>query len=136
MEVVRGRAEGQPSQARSDHFTGTVFLDPVLAVPDVSVGNVFFAPASRTFWHSHAAGQVLSVVRGRGLVANRQGEASFIEGADVVHAPGGEEHWHGGTQDSYVLHMAVSLGQTTWLEEVSAADYQAAHHGASSRASR
>ncbi len=136
MEVVRGRAEGQPSQARSDHFTGTVFLDPVLAVPEVSVGNVFFAPASRTFWHSHAGGQVLSVVRGRGLVANRLGEASFIEGADVVYASGGEEHWHGGAHDSYVLHTAVSMGLTTWLEEVSAAEYQAAHQGAAGRTSR
>jgi quercetin dioxygenase-like cupin family protein len=130
MEVVRGRAEGQPSQARSDNFTGTVFLDPVLARPEVSVGNVFFAPASRTYWHSHADGQVLNVVRGRGLVANRQGDASFIEAADVVHASGGEEHWHGGTQDTYVLHTAVSLGLTTWLEEVTSADYQAAHERA------
>jgi quercetin dioxygenase-like cupin family protein len=130
MDVVRGRAEGQPSQARSDNFTGTVFLDPVLARREVSVGNVFFAPASRTYWHSHAGGQVLSVVGGRGLVANRQGEASFIEAANVVYAPGGEEHWHGGTHDSYVLHTAMSLGLTTWLEEVSDADYEAAHRGA------
>jgi quercetin dioxygenase-like cupin family protein len=130
MEVVRGRAEGQPSQARSDNFTGTVFLDPVLAVPELSIGNVFFAPASRTFWHSHAGGQVLSVVRGRGLVANRDGEAAFIEAADVVHARAGEEHWHGGSHDSYVLHTAMSLGLTTWLEEVSGADYDAAHERA------
>ncbi len=133
MEVIHGRADGQPSQARSDTFTGTVFLDPVLARPEVSVGNVFFAPASRTYWHSHAAGQVLSVVRGRGLVSNRQGEASFIGAGDVVHAPGGEEHWHGGSHDSYVLHMAISMGRTTWLEEVSDADYQAAQQGAASR---
>ena len=136
MEVVRGRAEGQPSQARSDNFTGTVFLDPVLARPEVSVGNVFFAPASRTHWHSHAGGQVLNVVRGRGLVANRQGEAAFIGAGDVVHAAGGEEHWHGGTHDSYVLHTAISLGLTTWLGEVSDADYQAAHQGAAGRESR
>jgi len=135
MEVVRGRAEGRPSEARSGTFTGTVFLDPVLAAPGVSVGNVFFAPGARTFWHSHAGGQVLHVVRGRGLVANRQGEAAFIEGADVVHAPAGEERWHGGAADSYVLHTAVSLGGATWLEEVSAADYEAAHQRAARPAS-
>lgn len=136
MEVVRGRAEGQPSQARSDNFTGTVFFDPVLARPELSVGNVFFAPASRTFWHSHAGGQVLSVVRGRGLVANRQGQAEFIGAADVVYAAGGEEHWHGGAHDSYVLHTAISLGLTTWLEEVSSADYQAAQERAGGGGSR
>ncbi len=130
MKVVRGRPEGQPSQARTDTFTGTVFLDPVLAETGISIGNVFFAPGSRTFWHSHSSGQVLSVVRGRGLVANRAGEAFFIEAADVVHAPSGEEHWHGGSAESYVLHTAFSLGQTTWFEEVTPSDYQAAHQRA------
>jgi quercetin dioxygenase-like cupin family protein len=136
MDVVRGRAEGRPSQARSDTFTGTVYLDPVLASSEASVGNVFFAPSSRTFWHSHASGQVLNVVRGRGLVATRQGEATFIEAADVVYAPAGEVHWHGGTHDTYVLHTAISLGQATWFEEVSSADYQAAHERAAGGESR
>ena len=130
MKIVRGRPAGQPSQSRTDTFTGTVFLDPVLAVPDVSVGNVFFGPGSRTHWHSHGAGQVLLVVRGRGLVAMRDGDAQFIEGADVVHAPAGEVHWHGAAADSYILHTAISLGAAEWFGEVSEADYRAAHERA------
>jgi quercetin dioxygenase-like cupin family protein len=126
VEIAHGRAEGQPSQAWSDTFTGTVFSDPVLSVPDLFVGNVFFAPSGRTYWHSHSGGQVINVVKGRGVVANRHGEAHFIEAADVVHAEGGEEHWHGAAPDSFVLHMAISVGRTTWLEEVEPVDYQAA----------
>lgn len=130
MEIARGRAEGQPSEVRTETFTGTVFGDPVLTVPGTNIGNVFFGPASRTYWHSHADGQILNVVKGRGLVATRGGEASFIEASDVVHAPGGEEHFHGGTPDSFVIHTAISMGTTTWLEEVSEADYHAAFHRA------
>jgi quercetin dioxygenase-like cupin family protein len=130
MEIARGRAEGKPSEVRTDTFTGTVFGDPVLNAPGVTVGNVFFGPASRTYWHSHSGGQVLNVVKGRGLVGNRDGEAYFIEAADVVHAAEGEEHFHGGAPDSFVIHTAISMGRTTWLEEVSDDDYHAAFHRA------
>jgi quercetin dioxygenase-like cupin family protein len=136
MDIVRGRADGQPSQARSDTFTGTVFGDPVLAAPDLTIGNVFFAPSGRTYWHSHGGGQVLNVVKGRGLVADRNGEAHFIGASDVVYAAGGDEHWHGASSDSYVIHTAISMGATTWLEEVDEADYRAAHHRASETESR
>jgi quercetin dioxygenase-like cupin family protein len=136
VEIAHGRAEGQPSAAWSGTFTGTVFSDPVLSAPGMFVGNVFFAPTGRTYWHSHSGGQVLNVVRGRGLVANRSGEAHFIEAADVVHAAGGEEHWHGAAPDSYVLHMAISVGQTTWLEEVEETDYRAAFERATEDESR
>jgi quercetin dioxygenase-like cupin family protein len=130
MEVARGRADGQPSQLRSGTFTGTVYIDPVLSAPGVSVGNVFFAPGGRTYWHSHSAGQVLTVARGRGLVSTRDGDSRFIGPADVVHAPAGEEHWHGGSEHTYVLHTAMSLGETVWGEEVTDDDYQAAHRRA------
>lgn len=127
MEIARGRADNQPSQLRSDTFTGTVYGDPVLAEPGMFVGNVWFAPEARTYWHSHSGGQVLEVAKGRGLVANRDGVAHFIEASDVVHAHGGEEHWHGGTADSFVIHTAISVGTTNWLEEVTETDYRAAH---------
>jgi quercetin dioxygenase-like cupin family protein len=129
--IARGRAAGQPSQARSDTFTGTVFGDPVLGAPGLIIGNVFFAPSGRTYWHSHGDGQVLAVVKGRGLVADRNGEAHFIEASDVVYSPGAQEHWHGASPDSFVLHTAISMGETTWLEEVGEAEYQAAYDRAS-----
>lgn len=130
MQVARGRADGRPSEQRSGTFAGTVFLDPVLAATDVSIGSVFFAPASRTYWHSHTAGPVLTVARGRGLVSTRDGDSRFVAPADVVYAPAGEEHWHGGSEDTYLLHTAVSLGPTVWLEEVTDDDYRAAHRRA------
>jgi len=43
-----------------------------------------------------------------------------------VHIPAGEEHWHGASPTSYVLHLAVSVGETRWLEPVGDDDYRAA----------
>jgi hypothetical protein len=38
----------------------------------------------------------------------------------------GEEHWHGAGDASYLVHTAISLGATEWLEEVAEEDYRAA----------
>lgn len=67
MDIIRGRPEGATSSARSEHFTGTVWSDPVLrTAEDVRV----------------------------------------------------EEHWHGASGDSCLVHYAVSLGTTEWRAAV------------------
>ena len=40
-----------------------------------------------------------------------------------MHIPAGEEHWHGAAPGSYLLHLAVSVGDTDWLDAVSDEDY-------------
>jgi quercetin dioxygenase-like cupin family protein len=87
------------------------------------VTSVFFAAGARTYWHSHEHGQVLHVLEGRGQVAAEGDAAQPIGPGDIVWAPPGEVHWHGGGPDSMVMHLAVSLGRTTWLGPVSEADY-------------
>jgi quercetin dioxygenase-like cupin family protein len=42
-----------------------------------------------------------------------------------VHVGPGEEHWHGAAPESYLLHVAISLGAATWLEPVRDEDYAA-----------
>jgi quercetin dioxygenase-like cupin family protein len=49
-----------------------------------------------------------------------------IRAGDVVWVPPGERHWHGGTVDTVLTHLAISIGRTTWLDEVSDEDYRAA----------
>jgi quercetin dioxygenase-like cupin family protein len=127
MQINPGRARGLPSELRSSTFTGTVWIDPVLGATDgVMVNNVFFAPGARTHWHRHERGQVLVVTSGEGRACTRGGEVQPIRAGDVVFFPPGEEHWHGGSPDSYVLHVAVSLGETDWLEPVADGDYRGA----------
>jgi quercetin dioxygenase-like cupin family protein len=52
-------------------------------------------------------------------VGSRGEAAQVLRPGDVVYADPGEEHWHGAGADTYLLHTAISLGTTTWLEEVS-----------------
>src|ERR1700687_2236974 len=127
MQIVKAStAGGAPSELRSATFTGLVYADPVLANPgEVTVARVFFAPAARTFWHWHERGQVLWVVSGRGLICTDGGLPQELAAGDTVWAPPGERHWHGGGPDTVLLHLAMSLGKTTWLDAVSDAEYGA-----------
>jgi quercetin dioxygenase-like cupin family protein len=122
MKVTRGR-EGRPSEHRTDTFTGHVWADAVLADEGLTVNNVFFAPRARTYWHRHAVAQVLYVTNGRGLLWSDEGHGAVLEPGAVAHIPAGERHWHGGGPDTVLLHLAVSVGATEWLDEVSDDDY-------------
>lgn len=125
MEIVkRHGAARAPSQQRTATFTGLVYGDALLASTDgTAMNSVFFAPGARTFWHSHERGQVLHVLSGHGLIRSRGAATQRLDPGDIVWVPAGEVHWHGGGPDTVLVHLAVSLGQTTWLGEVSADDY-------------
>ena len=127
MQIVKaGKDAGAPSELRSATFTGLVYADPLLAIPgELGVVRVFFAPAARTFWHTHERGQLLHVISGRGLICAAGGLPQALEAGDTVWAEPGERHWHGGGPDTVLLHLAVSLGTTNWLEAVPDADYAA-----------
>ena len=126
MHVSHGHIDGQPSQHKTDTFTGTVHLDPVLYPPGLMVNSVSFTPGARTYWHRHGGGQLLVVTAGRGVIATRDGEVEELTSGDVVWADPDEEHWHGATGETLLAHMAVSHGTTDWGEEVSEQDYTAA----------
>lgn len=128
MKINRGREAGKHSEQRSDTFTGTVWGDPVLSGAEgVTVNSVFFAPGARTHWHRHERGQILYVTSGQGSAYTRDGEGGTIAAGDTVYIPPGEEHWHGAGADTYLVHLAVSLGATDWLAPVSDEEYRA--HG-------
>ena len=119
MRVTRG-AQTASHEMDASHFTGTVTARDLGSydVPDGGVLLVSFPAGVRTFWHSHPGGQFLYITEGTGRVGTRDGEVARVGSGDLVHAPPGEEHWHGGAADSGVTHLAVSLGATEWLEEV------------------
>ncbi len=126
MRVSRGRS-GAPSEQRTDTFTGIVLADPVLPSADgIVVNTVIFAPGARTYWHSHEVAQVLHVTAGEGRLQSRDGAGVVLRPGDVAHIPAGEVHWHGAAPGSLLVHLAVSVGRTEWLDEVSEADYASA----------
>jgi len=120
MKVSRGR-EDRKSNRASGTFTGGVWQDTLLDDADAGarVYAVFFEPGGRTYWHTHAGGQVLYVTSGEGRVGTA-GSVEVLRPGDVVHAPAGEEHWHGAGPETFLHHVAVSLGATSWGREVSA----------------
>jgi mannose-6-phosphate isomerase-like protein (cupin superfamily) len=89
-------------------------------------------PGARTNWHSHAVGQTLHVTDGIGLVATRDGMVIRMRAGDTVYTSPGEEHWHGGTADNLMCHLAMlesteSGDGTTWLEPVTDEQYATAN---------
>jgi quercetin dioxygenase-like cupin family protein len=131
MKINHGRVAGMPSAERGETFTGSVWSEPLLRdVPGVVINTVFFPPRVRTHWHAHGDGQILIVTHGRGLAVNEDGAGGAIMPGDVVWFEPGERHWHGGGPDTYVSHIAISLGVTDWEEPVTDDEYAAGAEGA------
>jgi quercetin dioxygenase-like cupin family protein len=116
--VTRDEAlRGEPMDP--SHFTGATTARPIhrTAEPNpVSVAVVRFEAGARNHWHRHAGGQVLHVVEGEGYVQARGEQPRRIGVGDTVSTAPDEEHWHGAGPESPMAHVAVSIGETTWLE--------------------
>jgi quercetin dioxygenase-like cupin family protein len=127
MRIAKAGRGERPSEQRSDTFSGGVWADLVLPAEDgIMVNDVFFEPGGRTYWHRHEVAQVLYVLAGEGRVQSRDGSGWKLQAGDTVHIPAGEEHWHGAAPATFLLHVAVSVGPTEWLDPVSDADYEGA----------
>ncbi|GAB7343518.1 hypothetical protein MBLNU457_1528t1 [Dothideomycetes sp. NU457] len=112
-------AGGQSTVQAQNTFTGTVYMDKISPPKDGIMSNhVTFLPGSRTFWHHHENGQILEVKAGSGWVCDKGGVPQRIRTGDLVQCPAGTVHWHGADEGSMLVHLAVSLGKTTWFEEV------------------
>jgi quercetin dioxygenase-like cupin family protein len=124
--LVRGNSDSG-SRQRSDTFTGEVWADPVVAPDGVTVATIFFAAGARTYWHHHERGQILQVLAGRGWVCSEGEDPVLLRAGDTVWVPPGERHWHGAAAESFMTHTAISLGLTSWHDEVEQSAYDAAH---------
>ena len=109
--------QGQPGD--DDHFTGPVSLRALHRTEQpnpVSVALVRFETGVRNHWHSHGGGQLLHVVEGEGWVQGRGEAPTRVRPGDSVSTDPGEEHWHGAGTEGSMAHVAVTIGDTTWLE--------------------
>ena len=116
----------------AEMFTGDVWFDVIVrgeAPSRVRANTVRFPPGARTAWHSHAVGQTLYVIDGRGLVQSRGGEVVEIRPGDVMWTPPGEEHWHGAAPGAFMTHIAIweapegAGEETTWGQHVTETEY-------------
>jgi quercetin dioxygenase-like cupin family protein len=120
MRIARSSQAALEPMA-TDTFSGTVRRRDLgrIGAPEGAALAVSFEAGARTSWHRHTGGQVLYVVDGVGRVATREGEVADIRAGDLVEAPPDEEHWHGASTEAPVTHLALSFGETVWLEPVS-----------------
>ena len=124
MEMARA-SDGAFERGDEERFTGEVWLRSTLTADDASnIGVVHFSPTARTRWHRHPGGQFLYGVSGRGRVRSRGGAGHVLEPGDVIHVAPDEWHFHGGTPDSPLVHLAVNGGGAPeWGEPVADGDY-------------
>jgi quercetin dioxygenase-like cupin family protein len=122
LTVIRGGSD-IPSALAEGTFTGEAWRDMLMSPTDgVAVGNNFFSPCSRTYWHSHVGGQLLIILAGEGHVADENGIIT-VRAGDMIWTPPGRRHWHGGSRQRYMLHTAITLGDTHWEQPVSDEEY-------------
>jgi quercetin dioxygenase-like cupin family protein len=122
MEII---AKQPTFKGPAENFSGEVYGDLItLPGSQLTVAAVHFAPGARTAWHSHDGGQTLCVTEGRGLVQSRGGNIVPIRSGDAIHAPDGEEHWHGAAPDAYMTHLTITSGAAHWGPHVTDDEYQ------------
>jgi quercetin dioxygenase-like cupin family protein len=78
---------------------------------------VTFPRGTRTVWHVHHGEQLLYVLSGTGWFEAGTGKCEISAG-DIVYVSPGEKHWHGATAMSDLEHLAITVGETEWGEEV------------------
>ena len=117
-------------RAPAANFTGVVWVN-MLVEPqdrlDASIGVVTFEPGARTNWHRHPGGQILLVTEGKGHYQERGQPVKIMQKGDVIKCLPNIEHWHGGSPDTKVTHVAIGpnaeKGNAVWLQRVTDLEY-------------
>ncbi len=120
---------GEENINYAQYFIGQSYLANLAAIDDnvdVDVSNVTFEPGCHNHWHKHLNGyQILLATAGRGWYQEAGKPAQLLNPGDVVVIHAGVKHWHGATKDSWFSHVAITKGQSEWLEPVASSDYNA-----------
>jgi quercetin dioxygenase-like cupin family protein len=96
----------------------------VLETPGYDVSRRHFEPGARMFWHSHSGGQLLLNQEGRSLVQERGKPIRELGPGESMYTPPNVPHWHGATAKESSTLLSVGFpGVTTWMEEVTDAEY-------------
>jgi quercetin dioxygenase-like cupin family protein len=120
-------AAQQPAPAPAQTFNPANFTGMVTphSTADIRMNRYHFDPGARTKWHSHEAGQVIYVEKGRLRVQERGKGARDVEQGATFHVAPGVEHWHGAVPNGTgITQISLSFGMTNWKEPVPEQDYK------------
>lgn len=125
----------QGNPASPEQFTGKVWIQSLVKPQEIeglySVGQVTFEPEGKTNWHTHPAGQVLLITEGKGWYQERGKAPVSLKKGDIYVIPKDVEHWHGATNKSKFVHIAISNmvngNNVTWMSPVTDEEYYSLH---------
>jgi quercetin dioxygenase-like cupin family protein len=124
------RTAGELPDDYRPHFVGVArfqqLTSPFVGGPDVFI--VHFDAGGRTRPHVHHSGQVLHVVSGEGVVADRDGRHVVSRGDTITVSPD-EWHWHGGLPHTPMSHFTVQHRGADVSWEVDEADWADGYDG-------
>ena len=115
---------GDPNDAYAQYFDGQSYLNALTesGKAPLFLANVTFEPGTRNHWHVHYAdkggGQILICTAGEGWYQEEGKPARRLMAGDVVVTHKGIKHWHGATKDSWFEHLAITAGNSEFLEPV------------------
>jgi quercetin dioxygenase-like cupin family protein len=117
-------------RAPSTNFTGTVWVQGLASAADkldCVAGVVSFEAGARTNWHRHPGGQLLMITEGSGYYQEEGRPRQVLKKGDVVKCPSNVNHWHGASEKSRMVHIAIATnaekGNAVWLQPVTSAEY-------------
>ena len=117
MKVSKLERSGARPTSEPQHFEGAVFNQQLVSADDsqeVTLLAVFFENGARTRPHVHTTDQVLAVVEGTCVVADRSGQRELRAGESAL-IRAGEWHWHGAAPGTSACHISIRKpGPTDW----------------------
>jgi quercetin dioxygenase-like cupin family protein len=110
--------QGEAPAELMAHFQGTARLQPFTSpfADGPVIFAVHFQPGARTRPHTHAAGQILHVTSGQGIIATAD-ERRIVGPGDIAVVMPGEWHWHGATPTTPMTHVTTQMtgeGSVDW----------------------
>jgi quercetin dioxygenase-like cupin family protein len=122
MKVVKVDPTKAESAVGNLYFGAPIDYQFMATKPDTNnmdVCLVNFAPGGRNKMHSHIYDQVLFVVSGRGIVADKNVK-NIVGPGDTVIISAGEPHWHGATKEDHFSHLCIEKhdNQITILDDL------------------
>ena len=132
MKITR-TADQSSRKGPPDRFTGEVWQEPFVELDqpaNLRALRVFFAPKSRTAWHTHPLGQTIVIESGIARVQAWGGPVIELHPGDTCYFEPEEKHWHGAAPGHHMVHIAmqeaVNGEHVTWMEHVSDTEYAVA----------
>jgi quercetin dioxygenase-like cupin family protein len=129
LERARTNIFPKGGKVTNNNFTGNVWLQMLgqdEQTLNTGVGNVTFEPGARTKWYLHPGGQIILVTDGIGYYQEKGQPKKILHKGDVIKCPANVEHWHGASENSYFVQIAVTdnkKGSVEWLQPVTEGEY-------------